>query len=160
MIPTILLNAFQQIRMSPNKLGYIMFAILSYSLFLDWVKIRNEFRNSLYAEATMCEHLYKLNRCNTPIPAMVKQCIEWYTCTRTQNVPGTLIWAEVVKRFLNGLLALDSHAMILITINVFIVVLLLVDREFFRYFLDVSKDIIRFLLMCATVVGGIWLYRS
>lgn len=151
----ILLNLFQQLYMLPNKLAYIVFTVFSYSLFLDWVKIHGEFRDCLFAEATVCQYLYDSNRCDTPIPTMVKQCIEWYTCTQTQNVSGMLIWAEIFKRFFNSLLALDSHAMILITVNIFIMLLLLVDREFFRYFLVISKDIIRFFLMCTTVIISI-----
>jgi len=139
----------------PNKLGYIVFTVLSYSLYLDWIQVRGEFRDSLYAEAMTCQYLYESNHCDTPIPAIVKQCIEWYTCTQTRDVPGTLVWAEVIKRFLDSILALDSHVMMLITVNIFIILLLLVDRGFIRYLLDVSKDIIHSILACSTVIVSI-----
>ena len=160
MISTILLNLFHYFHALPNLLGYIALSILSYTLYLDWVKIESEFHNIMHAEAVSCQHLYESNQCDTPIPVVVKQCIEWYTCTHTQNISGTLIWAEIIKRFLNSLLALDSHAMILITVNVFIVLILLVDRGFFRHLLDISKDIIRFLVMCITFIGAIWVLSS
>src|SRR4051812_17715584 len=95
---TALLNLFRHLHTSPNKLGYIVFTILSYSLYLDWIQVRGEFSNSLYTEAKTCKFHYEINSCDTPTPAMVMQCIEWYTCTRTHNIPGTLIWAEVIKR--------------------------------------------------------------
>ena len=160
MILTNLQSLFQYLYALPNKLGYVALSILSYTFILDWVKISSEFRNTVHAEAVSCHHLYKSNQCGTPIPAVVKQCVEWYTCAHTQNISGTLIWAEIIKRFLNSLLALDSHAMILITVNVFIVLILLVDRGFFRHLLDISKDIIRFLLMCITCIGAIWVLSS
>lgn len=144
---------FQYLYSSSYTLGYLAFTVLSYSLYLDWVQIQEEFLGTIYIETATCSHLYESNQCNTPIPAMVKQCAEWYTCTGKHNVPGTLIWAEVIKRFLNSLLALDPHAMILITI----VLLLLIDRGIIGRILEISKDIIRFFLVCATVICGIWL---
>lgn len=137
----------------PNKLGYIAFFVLSYSLYLDWVQVSTEFHNSAYVDAKTCEHHYNLNKCNTPIHALVEQCIKWYTCSQTQNISGTLIWAEVIKRFINNILTLDSHAIILIAVLLFIVLLLCVDG-------NVSKDIIRQLSVCGTIVGIVWVVST
>src|SRR3954454_9189828 len=146
-----LLTLFQYFHAVPNKLGYIGFIILSYSLYLDWIQISNEFYNDIHTKAVTCKHLYEGNRCDMPIPAMVEQCIRWYTCAQTQNISGTLIWAEVIKRFVNSILTLELRAMVLITINVFIL-LSFIDREIFRQFLGILKDAIRFVVICITIV--------
>lgn len=156
MILDILQKFFQDLYSSPYTLRYIAFIILSYSLYLDWVQIRDEFHNTNYVETATCKYFYKSNLCDSPIPAMVGQCAEWYTCTLKHNIPGTLIWAEVIKRFLNSVLALNLHAMILITV----VPVLLIDRGIIGRILEISKDIIRFFLVCVTIVGGIWVITS
>ena len=141
----------QQLCNVPNKLGYIAFFVLVYTLRLDWVQIRNEFYDDIYAKSTTCKHHYENNQCDTPVPAMVDQCIRWYTCTQAQNISGMLIWAEVIKRFTNSALALEPHVLILITIST-VVILSFISHENFKSFLTVLNDAFRFCVICLTII--------
>jgi hypothetical protein len=147
----ILLELFQQFCNMPNKLGYMAFFVLVHTLTLDWVQIRDEFYDDIYAKSKTCKHLYEINQCDSPIPVIVDQCIRWYTCTRVQNISGTLIWAEIIKRFTNSVLALEPHALILITV-ITIIILSFISHENFKYFLTVLKDAFRFYVICITIM--------
>src|SRR5439155_5834190 len=132
----------------PNKVGYITFVVISYSLYLDWVHIGDEFRADNDIKRAVCDKEYTLNRCDTPIHAMVGQCIKWYTCIQKQSVPGTEIWSEIINRFINKILALEPHAIIIVTIIVFILLVLSIDVNIMEHILDIVKDITCFFLIC------------
>jgi hypothetical protein len=131
---------------------YTTFIVILYSLHLDWFMIEEEFRSTNYIESQNCAHLWELNQCSLKIPVMFERCLEWETCSKKHHTPGTLIWAEVIKRFLNSVLILDPRPMAVI----FIMLFLFVDSEVRIRIMDICRDIIRGLLLCGTILGGLW----
>jgi len=150
--------------MLPNKLGYVSFVVLAYTLYRDWVHVNEEFYGLLYVDAKHCEHLYITNQCSSPMSALVRQCAEWYICKKTQNVSGSLVWAEVIKRFFNRLLDLDLHVQVSVLALLLITLVSSTSKDGFKQFLLVSKGVITsffaYAWTCVTILGLAWICLS
>ena len=144
-----------------NFTRWISFFVLTVSLFIDYFQVGNEIYNDNLVKIGTCQYFYNINHCEKPIQAVVTDCLKWLVCSQKKALPGTLVWAEVIKRFINNILALDSHALITIFLIIFVMSLFFVDNSYPGRFLAFAKDIILIFLICATVVccAFLWITR-
>ena len=134
----------------------MMLIIISCSLFFDWLKLRNEFIASASGEMARCTYLYETNRCDTPVPVILKQCVEWEACAHTRNISWMLIWAEIINRLLGSIFAQGSHIVIPLTITIIIFLLSRFDWGILVQLSRVSRDIICYFIMCVMIIFITW----